>query len=236
MTLEEMTSLANEIKSHFISDGTSVTIHSNNSYCSELNGNWNVVISLRGERKDTGQLFGPPPPKGAKKMYTYTYIICHGVDNRTYCGPLQNADYIYDINHVRFCRELYPEKFDILDKFMKTHSQTKVIKMYPILDDYVRDQTIHNYTKIQQIIKKNKLDIDQFKQNIEFYSSENKQARMKKEPEFDKFIRAKMNSISEKIIKKQEHIDSLQDVCDSYRECLEDYGYNVDKVYKWLVI
>lgn len=227
LTIEQMYEFANEIKVHFNEKGISVTIYDDNSYCSELNGTWNVVLSWRGEREDKGSLFSNTPAKSVKKMYTYTYIIIHGTDGNTYTGPLQNAEYIYDLKHVRFCEELYPEQFDILDQFLKQHEKTKMIELFPIKTDYERDRIIKQYEKYMGIINNNNIELTSLKREL----GAHRIMKVSKDTECYeqkiKIINRKIESNNDKISRKIDHTDTLTKLCKAYKQCLSDYGYSI---------
>ena len=119
MTIDEMKALANDIRDEYFkraqADTTlseyanNITIYGDNSYCCETNGTGNVVMSWKGQHWNRFDR--------VIKTYTYTYIILQSeTDNKTYCGPIQHTEYIYDSQpYVRFCKETCEDQFTILD-------------------------------------------------------------------------------------------------------------------------
>lgn len=70
-----------------------------NTYTSELNGRWNVVISIMVDGKEL------------------TYIIHRALDQgKTYCGPIKHGHYQFDLNHHPLNEENAPEAYKKIEE------------------------------------------------------------------------------------------------------------------------
>ena len=99
---EEMRSLCNKLKDVLKEEIPSleVIVYPQSSYCSEINGPWNVCFSVQEENSN----------------YKYTYIIRRCVDfKKTYGCPFQNTEYIYDLNTTALMESTNSSLFNIIE-------------------------------------------------------------------------------------------------------------------------
>ena len=84
--------------------------------------------------------------------------------NKTFAGPLQHVEYIYDdyAPIARFHDETCGEQFHILDNFMKEHPKAKVSSIFPIESD-------EQYKKVSDNIERFKLKIVENNERIADY-------------------------------------------------------------------
>ena len=173
MSIEEMKALSVSIKQQYqkvahecsderkeelMKNAKNIIIYGDNSFCNETNGIWNVVMSWKGLRTTAH----------GTKSYRYTYIIM--IDeklNKTFAGPLQHVEYIYDdyAPIARFHDETCGEQFYILDNFMKEHPKAKVSSIFPIESD-------EQYKKVSDNIERFKLKIVENNGRIEDYGKQ----------------------------------------------------------------
>ena len=170
MSIDEMKALSLSIKQHYlkvaheciderkeelIKNAKNIIIYGDNSFCAETNGIWNVVMSWKGLCNTAH----------STKSYRYSYIIM--IDkklNKTFAGPLQHVEYVYDNYNpiARFDDETCGEQFHILDNFMKEHPKAKLSSIFPIVSD-------QQYKKVSDNIEKFKLKIIENDGRIENY-------------------------------------------------------------------
>ena len=85
-----------------------IKIYDQSTYCSELNGSWNVCFAI-----------GDPETKMA-----YTYIIRRCIDfNKTFGCPFVNTGYIYDLKIAGLLKKHNRKLFDIVE--------SKLIELVP---------------------------------------------------------------------------------------------------------
>tara|TARA_Y100000590_G_scaffold2532_2_gene3334 strand:- start:2624 stop:3136 length:513 start_codon:yes stop_codon:yes gene_type:complete len=82
-----------------------------NTYTSELNGQWNAVISIMVDGKEL------------------TYIIHRALDQgKTYCGPIKHGHYQFNLNHHPLNEENAPEAYKKIEEvILKWVPNTKII-------------------------------------------------------------------------------------------------------------
>ena len=87
-----------------------------NTYTSELNGEWNVVISIMVDGKEL------------------TYIIHRALDQgKTYCGPIKHGHYQFDLNHHPLNEENAPEAYKKIEEvILKWVPNTTVITEFKL--------------------------------------------------------------------------------------------------------
>ena len=173
MSIDEMKALSISIKQHYLKvahecsderkkelmeNAKNIIIYGDNSFCDETNGIWNVVMSWKGLSTTA---YGT-------KSYRYTYIIM--IDkklNKTFAGPLQHVEYIYDAYApiARFHDETCGEQFHILDNFMKAHPNAKVSSIFPI-------ESKEQYKKVSDNIERFKLKIVENNHRIADYDKQ----------------------------------------------------------------
>ena len=156
-----------------------ITIYGANSYCSETNGTWNVVMSWQSHKKGRTSVYSHLSTD-KPVTWIYTYMIMRDENtNKTYAGPLQNSEYIYDSYFpiARFCKKICFEQFYILDNFMKVNEKAKIIGLFPISNDIVMNIKIKDYKDYIDIISKNNKKLEKLKKDIKFL--ENHTVRMK---------------------------------------------------------
>jgi hypothetical protein len=158
---------------------TKIPIIYKSSFCSELNGPWNVVMSWEGYRNERDLVYSQESGKLVlpQKKWTYTYIIMRDIDTgRTYCGPLQNAEYIYDTYSpiARFSETTYKEQWSVLDNFMKTRQDAKMINRFPCASlTYIANLETQYDEKHQQISENEKLIAELITKREELISKRN---------------------------------------------------------------
>ena len=99
---EEMRSLCNKLKSDL--KDLNIEIYSQSSYCSEINGSWNVCFSVS-QKNDR------------EEIIKYTYIIRRCVYfKKTFGCPFMNTDYIYDLKTTALLKSTNCDLFNIIEK------------------------------------------------------------------------------------------------------------------------
>ena len=225
MTIDEMKALANDIRDEYFkraqADTTlyeyanNITIYGDNSYCYETNGTGNVVMSWRGQSRGVFDK--------KDKTYTYTYIIMRSEkDNKTYCGPIQHTEYIYNTEpYVRFCKKTCDNQFTILDDFMKSRENARMIGLFDIQTDGERDTCIADYKEYQGILADNSNTIALNKKKIALFNeidptSEDYDFKKRKN---DKLVKATKSKV--------DHSKLLTDTCYNFKDILSRYGVDV---------
>ena len=99
---EEMRSLCNKLKSEL--PNLDIHIYPQSSYCSEINGPWNVCFSVSQKNN-------------REEIIKYTYIIRRCVDfKKTFGCPFMNTDYIYDLKTTGLLKSTNSDLFNIIEK------------------------------------------------------------------------------------------------------------------------
>jgi hypothetical protein len=199
--------LVEQIKDEFFRRNTNfannITIYNAKSLYSELYGTDNVVMSWKGERKG---LFDD-----RSKTYTYTYMIIHHMDGKTYGCPLQNEEYIYNSTpYVRFCKITCEEQFLILDEFMKSYPEAKMIELFSIKTDVQLDKCKTYYKELPGIIEANN---NKIKKNEERIASLNESCPKS----------AAINSLMENNERIIKHNKKLTNDCENLKKIISEY-------------
>tara|TARA_B100001057_G_scaffold466235_1_gene523158 strand:+ start:254 stop:994 length:741 start_codon:yes stop_codon:yes gene_type:complete len=219
MTIEEMKELAYSIIDEYKIQGKmdwakDIIVYGDNSYCNETNGTWNVIMSWKEIRVIHGK----------EKVYRYTYIIMNcDEDNKTYCGPLQNVEYIYDTYspHARFCEETCKEQFLVLDNFMKANDRARMIGLFDIKTTGERDKCISNYERLKSRIHENNEKIKDIDFSIERMAERIVELSSNEDTEFRE--KKKKNLIEKKQF-ISEHTELLTKSCIDIKDVLMRYG------------
>lgn len=118
-TQEEMRYICNKLKEQ-LSDLT-IIIYNKNTYCSELNGDWNVCFSVK-ENKIEDKY----------ETYMYTYII-RSCDNlkKTFGCPFINYHYIYNLKTTALMESTNSELFNVIEnKLMEFYPNAKKVDYF----------------------------------------------------------------------------------------------------------
>ena len=93
-------------------DGLFIKIYEKNSYCSEVNGGWNVVFTFTSNKTN------------------YTYMIRRDYDlKKTFACPFYNVEYGY-IGDACFNKDNCPVEFDILERYILDKYGGKIINHF----------------------------------------------------------------------------------------------------------
>ena len=88
---------------------------------------------------------------------------------------------------------------------MKDHAKTKMIRFYPINNDYIRDARIKDYHKYAQIIERTNNEVASLTETKELYIN---RLANKEEEEHKSLYTRKINSVSETIESKIKYIEA----------------------------
>ena len=106
MTYEEMLEVAKKLKTAL--PNYNIKIWERSSYCSEINGTWNVVISI------------------IHDDITYTYMIRRDKElGKTFGCPFHNVDYAYDLKHT--CLSLDINSGKVSSQFQEIEKNLNII-------------------------------------------------------------------------------------------------------------
>lgn len=118
-TYEELKKIALDIKKELF--GEFMTIYETNSYCSEVNGFWNVCFSIN---------INPTGQNSSGKNFTYMLRRDIGC-GKSYGCPFRHADY-GDIMHYSFGHSECSQELKKLEQYlMRTLNQPKKIDCFP---------------------------------------------------------------------------------------------------------
>lgn len=229
MSIDEMKALAISIKEYYqkvadecgddnkeelLKNAKNIIIYGDNSFCYETNGIWNVVMSWKGLSTTA---YGT-------KSYRYTYIIM--IDkklNKTFAGPLQHVEYIYD-NYApiaRFHDETCGEQFYILDNFMKAHPNAKVSSIFPI-------ESKEQYKKVSDNIEKFKLKIVENNHRIADYDKQiiHRQNKLSssEDPMYKHRVKITIGNLEQSMKVREENSKLLTKYIESAVQVMEDYN------------
>ena len=228
MSIEEMKALSLSIKQHYLKvahecsderkkelmeNAKNIMIYGDNSFCAETNGIWNVVMSWK-DLRNTAH---------STKSYKYTYIIM--IDkklNKTFAGPLQHVEYVYD-NYdpiARFHEETCGEQFYILDNFMKEHPNAKVSSIFPI-------ETDEQYKKVSDNMERFKLKIVENNERIADYDKQiiHKQNKLSSsdDPMYRHRVKTTISHLEQSKKVREENSKLLNRYIESAPLVMEDY-------------
>ena len=113
---EELITIVEELKL-FYKDEMSILVFGESSYCSEVNGTWNVAFGVVGS-----------------DGVTYMYMIRRDKDiGKSYACPFQNTEYANDINHsvLDGQSKRCPKEFAMIDKYFREKLEGKHINAFP---------------------------------------------------------------------------------------------------------
>ena len=93
-------------------DGIFIKIYEKNSYCSEVNGHWNVAFSITSNKTD------------------YTYMIRRDHElKKTFACPFYNVEY-GSTGDACFDKDNCPVEFDILERYILDKYGGKIINRF----------------------------------------------------------------------------------------------------------
>lgn len=114
MSYDDMFLFANELVLLLINKNIDCIINEKNTYTFELNGNWNVILTVKNKDNYLGM---------------YTIIHCPYY-KKTYFCPFYNIEYI-SLNHHALNSELFLEEFKILTNIIKNKLSVRSINLFP---------------------------------------------------------------------------------------------------------
>lgn len=113
----EMFILANNLSLKLKNRGVECKVLEKNTYTFELNGNWNVVLSIK-------------YTKDEKEFYAM-FAIIHSLNyNKTYFSPFYNIEYV-SLNHHSINCDSSLKEFKILEDEIKSSLDVKYIDSFP---------------------------------------------------------------------------------------------------------
>ena len=127
---EELINIVNDMKS-FYEESINMVVFEKNTYCSEVNGLWNVC-------------FGVVDDEGR----TFMYMLRRDMDlGKSYACPFQNTDYVYDIKHSILDGKINrcPEEFALIEKYLTEKLSAKRISAFPTEKENTRKRDSFNY-------------------------------------------------------------------------------------------
>jgi len=113
---EELGTIVAELKA-FYKNEMKIIVFGESTYCSEVNGRWNVAFGVVGS-----------------DGVTYMYMIRRDKDiGKSYACPFQNTDYVYDIKHSVLDGQSSrcPNEFALIDKYLTEKLSGKPITAFP---------------------------------------------------------------------------------------------------------
>ena len=228
MSIDEMKALSVSIKQHYqkvadtcnderkeelMKNAKNIMIYGDNSFCAETNGIWNVVMSWKGLCNTAH----------STKSYRYSYIIM--IDkklNKTFAGPLQHVEYVYD-NYApiaRFDDATCGEQFHILDNFMKEHPKAKVSSIFPI-------ESEEQYKKVSDNIERFKLKIVENNERIADYDKQiiHRQNKLSSsnDPMYRHRVKTTISHLEQSKKVREENSKLLNRYIESGHQVMEDY-------------
>jgi hypothetical protein len=229
MSIDEMKALAISIKEYYqkvayecgddnkeelLRNAKNIIIYGDNSFCNETNGIWNVVMSWKGLCTTAH----------GTKSYRYTYIIMiDKTQNKTFAGPLQHVEYIYDdyAPIARFHDETCGEQFYILDNFMKEHPKAKVSSIFPIVSE-------EQYKKVSDNIERFKLKIVENNARIADYDKQiiHRQNKLSssEDPMYKHRVKITIGNLEKSKEYREENSKLLTKYIESAVQVMEDYN------------
>ena len=115
-----------------------IKIYEKNSYCSELNGSWNVVIGFL-IREEDGELIRSENSEIIRsekgKLIEYTYMVRRDhLLHKTYFGPFSVEGYGYCSQpKMEFTLKDTPQEFLIVEDYLKENFNATEISTFPAL-------------------------------------------------------------------------------------------------------
>ena len=117
MNYDEMFVLANTLSSNLKKKDIDCSVLEKNTYTFELNGSWNVVLSIK-------------YTKNEKEFYAMFAIIHCSYYKKTYFCPFYNIEYV-SLNHHSINCDSSSTQFKILEDEIKSSLNVKYIDSFP---------------------------------------------------------------------------------------------------------